>query len=218
MAEKRQYYITPAGTAQYPRLNKPDTKFKADGEYKVTLVLDAATAEPLIEQIDAAMAESLVKARRENPAKAKTIKGASDKPYKIETDNDGNETGNYKFNFKMSAKVTKRDGTSYEQKPAVFDAKLRPIPATVNVGGGSTVRVKFEMYRFYTALVGAGVSLRLLAVQILDLVEYSRNGAEGFGEEEGYAAEDTATDIETRPGANAPTPEPSQQDDDEVPF
>jgi hypothetical protein len=218
MAEKRQYFISPAGIAKYPRLTKPDTKFKADGEYKVTLVLPGAEAQGLIEQIDNAMAESLVKARKENPTKAKTIKAATDKPYKAETDDEGNETGNYTFNFKMAAKVTsKKNGNTWEQKPAVFDAKLRPLPASVNVGGGTTLKVKFEMYQFYTALVGAGVSLRLLAVQILDLVEYSRNGAEGFEAGEGYEAEDTQSDIET-PAPKSTPAEAQQADDDEVPF
>lgn len=213
--KKPTYHITPAGIAQYPRLTKPDTKFKVDGEYKVTLILPGAEAQPLIELIDAAMAESLVKARKDNPAKAKTIKAATDKPYKAETDDEGNETGNYKFNFKMAAKVTsKKSGNSWEQKPSLFDAKLKPL-ANPKIGGGSTIKVKFEMYQFYTALVGAGVSLRLLAVQIIDLVEYSRNEAEGFGEEEGYEGEDTATDIGE---AQTPPADPSQADDDEVPF
>jgi hypothetical protein len=80
------------------------------------------------------------------------------------------------------------------------------------------VKVKFEMYQFYTALVGAGVSLRLLAVQVLDLVEYSPNGAAGFEEADGYEAEDTTSDIETPAAKPAAPAAPSQQDDDEVPF
>jgi hypothetical protein len=223
MAEKRQYHISPAGIAQYPRLTKPDTKYKADGEYKVTLVLPAAEAQPLVKLIDDAMVESLKKARMENPTKAKSIKAAADKPYKAVTDDEGNETGDIKFNFKMAAKVTsKKSGNTWEQKPAVFDAKLRPIPATVNVGGGSRVKVKFEMLLFYTPLVGAGVSLRLLAVQILDLVEYSRSGAEGFGAEDGYEAgeqdeqKSEGTEIPARTPADAE--QNQQQEDDEVPF
>jgi ssDNA-binding protein len=215
MAEKRQYHISPAGIAQYPRLTKPDTKFKADGEYKVTLVLPGAEAQPLIELIDNAMGESLVKARKENPAKAKTIKAATDKPYKAVTDDEGNETGEYKFNFKMAAKVTsKKNGSTWEQKPALFDAKLKPL-VDPKIGGGSTVKVKFEMYQFYTALVGAGVSLRLLAVQVLDLVEYSKSGSEGFEAGEGYEAEEQ----EAPAPATKPAPaDVAQDEDDEVPF
>ena len=36
-ANKKQQIVTPRATAVYPWLNTPDTKFNADGEYKVTL-------------------------------------------------------------------------------------------------------------------------------------------------------------------------------------
>jgi hypothetical protein len=220
MAEKRPYHISPAGIAQYPRLTKPDTKFKADGEYKVTLVLPGAEAAPLIALIDGAMVESLKKARMENPAKAKTIKAASDKPYKAVTDDEGNETGEVKFNFKMAAKVTsKKTQQSWEQKPSLFDAKLRPL-VNPKIGGGSKVKVKFEMYQFYTALVGAGVSLRLLGVQVLDLVEYTRTGAEGFASEDGYEADEQqpsdAAEPQSLPARS--DEENAQDENDEVPF
>ena len=216
MAEKRQYHISPAGTAQYPRLTTPDTKFKADGEYKVTLVLPGAEAAPLIDLIDKAMDESLTKARMENPKKAKSIKAATDKPYKAVTDDEGNDTGDVKFNFKMAAKVTsKKTGQSWEQKPALVDAKLNKL-VNPKIGGGSKVKVKFELYLFYTALVGAGVSLRMLAVQVLDLVEYSRNDAAGFDSEDGYEAEEQpyAAEPQSRPDPV----EAKQAEDDEVPF
>jgi hypothetical protein len=222
VAERKKAVIhkSPAGIAQYPRLTKPDTKFKPEGEYKVTLVLTGAEAQPLIELIDKAMGESLIEARRADPTKAKTIKAATDKPYKAETDDEGNETGNYKFNFKMAARITsKKTGETWEQKPDLFDAKGKVL-VNPKIGGGSTVKVAFELYLFYTKLVGAGVSLRLRAVQVLDLVEYNSRSASGygFGEEEGYEAgeqpADTKSDVEV-------TPDPAvaaQQEDDEVPF
>lgn len=221
MAERKKAVIhkSPAGIAQYPRLTKPDTKFKADGEYKITLVLPGAEAQPLTELIDKGMAESLVQARRDNPTKAKTIKAATDKPYKAVTDDEGNETGDVKFNFKMAAKITsKKTGESWTQKPDLFDAKGKVL-INPKIGGGSTVKVAFELYPFYTALIGAGVSLRLRAVQVLDLVEYGNRDAAGygFGEEEGYeAGEQTA---ETPAPAESTTDADVKADeDDEVPF
>ena len=222
MAERKRAVIhkSPAGIAQYPRLTKPDTKFKADGEYKLTLILPGAEAQPLIEMIDTAMGESLVQARRDNPSKAKTIKAATDKPYKAETDDEGNDTGNYKFNFKMAAKITsKKTGESWEQKPDLFDAKGKVL-VNPNIGGGSKVKVAFELFPFYTPLVGAGVSLRLRAVQVLDLVEYNSRSAAGygFGEEEGYEAGDQP-DVEPRQDApDRSADEAAQDENDEVPF
>lgn len=220
MKQRATIHKSPAGIAQYPRLTKPDTKFKADGEYKVTLVLPGAEAAPLIDLIDKAMAESLVTARRENPTKAKTIKAATDKPYKAVTDDEGNETGDYKFNFKMAAKVTSRTTKeSWEQKPDLFDAKGKVL-INPKIGGGSKVKVAFELFPFYTALIGAGVSLRLRAVQVLDLVEYNSRSASGygFGEEEGYEAGDQP---DNAPAEKVERPDPvdvAADEADEVPF
>lgn len=222
MAERKKSVIhkSPAGLAQYPRLTKPDTKFKADGEYKVTLILLGAEAQALTDLIDAAMQESLVQARRDNPTKAKSIKAATDKPYKAVTDDEGNDTGEIRFNFKMAAKVTSRTtGQSWEQKPDLFDAKGKVL-INPKIGGGSKVKVAFELYPFYTALIGAGVSLRLRAVQVIDLVEYNSRSAAGYGfeDEDGYeAGEQVATDETT----TAPSTSPAQvaaDEDDEVPF
>ena len=39
--------VTPAGTAIYPHLTQPDTKFNAMGEYKVSLSLTEDEAAPI---------------------------------------------------------------------------------------------------------------------------------------------------------------------------
>lgn len=201
MADKKkraESHLTPAGIAQYPRLSKPDTKFKPEGEYKVTLIVDGETSAPLRAKIDAAMLTSLAAAKKDLvPAKAKLIKAASDKPYKPVLDEEGEETGKYSFNFKMKAVIETRTGERINKRPSLFDAKGKPLdPAKVSVGGGSVVKVSFEMYEFYTPAVGAGVSLRLLAVQIIKLVEYTggRDAAGyGFGvEEDGYSADEAS--------------------------
>ncbi len=220
--KKAQKHLTPAGIAQYPRLTKPDTAFgNIDGIYKVTLVLPGAEAQGLVSLIDAAMAESLKKARMENPTKAKAIKAATDKPYKAVTDDNGNETGEVKFNFKMKAKITSKTGESWQQRPDIFDAKGKVL-LDPKIGGGSKIKVAFEIYPFWTQLIGAGVSLRLLAVQVLDLVEYNARNASayGFGEEEGYVAGEQTDNM---PASEAPdrAVDPAQveaEEADEVPF
>lgn len=178
----------------YPHLNTPDTKFNADGDYrlKLRLPLAAPSTQAYLEEIDAAMAESLAAAKKEFPAKAKTIK-AADKPYKEVVDEEGNETGDVEISYKMKAQFkSKKDGKIYHRKPALFDAKGKPLAAGVNVGGGSEGKVSCEFYQFYTAKVGAGVSLRLCAVQVLELVEFGTRSASAFGfeEEEGFTAEE----------------------------
>lgn len=182
MATKQPRYTTPKGTAKYPWLNTPDTKFNPDGDYKVTLVVPVAEADTIMQFLDEQLAASEAKAKKENPGKKVKV---ADAPYKIDEEN-----GNVEINFKLKALVHMKNGDSFTQKPALFDAKGKPIEA--NVGGGSKIKVSYECNQYFSPLQGAGISLRLRAVQVIDLVEYtggSAAGAYGFEEEEGYAAQ-----------------------------
>lgn len=185
---KNPRYTTPAGIAQYPYLTKPDTKFNPDGEYKISLEIPGAAAQDLVTFLDEQFAEAQAKAKKENPGKK--IK-AGDVPYSVDED-----SGKVTFRFKLKAKVTPKSGDPFEQRPALFDAKGKPLQ-DAKIGGGSKVKVAYELIPYYTAIAGAGVSLRLKAVQVIDLVEYSGGAsadAYGFGEEDGYEAEDNSAE------------------------
>ena len=73
----------------------------------------------------------------------------------------------------------------------------------VNVWSGSKIKVNSLLYPYF-APIGAGISLKLNAVQVLDLVQ-GNGGNEGFGfeEEDGYvlqeediSSEDTTDEAE----------------------
>lgn len=179
-------YVTPKGVAQYPKLNTPDTKFNPDGEYNTKLVLEGDVAQDTLSLLDKLYAEAQDKAKKENPGKK--IKSGPE-PYSVDE-----ETGKVTLNFKLKAKVTRKDGTQFEQKVALFDAKGKPLPEGANVGGGSVLKVAFEAVPYYTAMAGAGISLRCRAVQVIELHEYNAGGAGsyGFSEEDGYEAATTA--------------------------
>jgi hypothetical protein len=182
---KNPRYTTPAGIAQYPYLTKPDTKFNPDGEYKISLEIPGAAAQDIVTFLDEQFAASVAKAKKENAGK-KIKEG--DVPYSVDED-----SGKVTVRFKLKAKVTPKQGDPFEQRPAIFDAKGKPL-MEAKIGGGSKVKVAYELVPYYTAIAGAGVSLRLKAVQVIDLVEFSGGAsadAYGFGEEEGYEAEDT---------------------------
>ncbi len=186
--EKVKQITTPAGTASYPFLTRPNTKFDADGEYRVTLILPANEAKPLMKSIDEAMKESFEKAKSDNPKKAKSIRMAKP-PYTNVTDDNGNETGDIQFGFKMKAKITPRNGGEpFEVKPALFDAAGQSLPKTVSIGSGTKMKICAELIPYFTDLVGAGITLRLKAVQIIELIEYNGQTADkfGFGVEEGF--------------------------------
>ena len=104
-ANKKQQIVTPRATAVYPWLNTPDTKFNADGEYKVTLKIGSEDAAPLMEKIDQVIAEY----KQEQSGKDPKIGRYSDMPpYEEEVDDQGNLTGNILFKFKQKAKIPPR--------------------------------------------------------------------------------------------------------------
>ncbi len=205
MAEKRKKlptFITPKGTAIYPWLHKADTRFNSDGEYHVKLRLPA-DAEikvddemvDLQEYLEEAVVESFAKAKKEagSPAKAKKVKKA-DLPIGSHEDDEGNETGDVLYNFKMRAVVKPKEGEPWTQKPRIFDAKGTALELK-SLFGGSELKVAFQVIPFYTALVGAGISLRLKAVQVLHLVEGDGGTAKSYGfdeDEDGFEAPDTS--------------------------
>lgn len=197
MANNYTKIVTPVGLAQYPWLTTADTKFGEPGDYKTNLVIKKENCKDVIKSIDEAIKESLTLAKEKS--KSKEIKQAS-LPYHDELDEKGNPTGNVVFKFKCKAVVTMKTGETFENKPAIFDAN--GIPAKdVNVWGGSELKVSAELIPYYTSMVGAGVSMRLRAAQVIKLVEGGNNSTGyGFKKEEGFAVSETQEfDNETQP-------------------
>jgi hypothetical protein len=197
---------TPICTAKYPRVNQPDTKFDAAGVYSIKGILEAEAGTPLKAKLQAAAEKALEEAKAtltkkineekgEKKAKAKKALEElelSDLPCQPEYDDDGEETGRLVFNFKMKAQRPdpKDKDRIIKMSPKLFDAKGNTMSA--NVWGGSKVRIAGQIVPFYNAAKhAAGVSLRLSAVQVIELVTGSGGTdpkAYGFGEEEGYDA------------------------------
>lgn len=200
--------VTPIGVAQYPWLSSPDTKFSEIGDYKTNLILSKKDAQDIVKLIDNAREESLkLGAEKSNGKKVKQ----ADPPYYDEVDDDGKPTGNVIFKFKCKAKVTTKSGESFENKPTLFDAKGKPM-LNVNVWGGSEIKVSAELIPYFTSMVGAGVSMRLRAAQVIKLIEGGSNSSGyGFKEEEGYEHSATQT---TEEFTNETKTEVSEDKDD----
>jgi hypothetical protein len=186
MATKNTQAISPVGKTLWATLNKPDTKFNEAGIYSVKLQFTGDDAQKLSAFLDTKLQESIAEAKKENVGKK--IKEAS-APYEWTDDN------TIVVNFKMKASGIGKSGMSWSRKPALFDAKGKPLVGEVRVGQGSLLAVSYEPSLFYTSLIGAGVSLRLNAVQIVKLVEYTGGPDNpGFGEHEGgYEVEEEST-------------------------
>lgn len=203
---KDDILVTPPGTAVWPNLTTPNTKFKEEGVYETKLKFSPDDEGLMIEDLTAIYDQGYIDACKEQ--KKKQLKKI-DFPWKPETDAEGNESGFMLFNIKHDASgISKKTGKRWTWKPSIFDAVGKSLAdnTELSIGGGSTLKVSFEARPFYVPATGYGISLRLVAVQILDLKSYAGRDAAscGFGAEEGYiagqAAKDTAGDKEAADG------------------
>jgi len=190
---KRKPILTPVGTAVWPKLNEPETRWKPEGEYMVDLRLSEKAGAALIKELTSFYDEAY-KWFCSTEGKKK-LKKATSMPWKFVESGDGEKTGEVDFKFKLKARVETRRGDSFTQAVAIFDSEGKPM--TELVGGGSTLRVRGEMNPWYTGSLGFGISLWVKAVQVKTLVELASNGSAkswGFdGMEGGFT---TSEDLE----------------------
>ncbi|MFY8143486.1 MAG: hypothetical protein ACOVMT_06355, partial [Caulobacter sp.] len=173
MADKKKLKMTsPRGVAVYPKLSKPDTKFKAEGEYAIKLRVPQATADAFVEKLkpildDYKKTEDFLKT-----AKKVGNKNVKQNPwYKDVNDDEGNATGEVTINFSAKASGKKKDGSEWKRGPvATFDAKGTPLPKDTQVWSGSEVKVSFVPMPWINPKGEYGVKLGLEAVQVLKLV------------------------------------------------
>lgn len=188
---KGEKFTTPVAKFQYPKLLEPDTKFHPEGMYEVIAVMDASDPDAIC------LAEDLDKLLEQHKASLKAQAPTSkfkltDLPWRFQ-EVDGVPALVLKAKSKASG--VDRDGKSWARKPALFDAKGNPVTDRYSVAGlwsGTTGKVAFLASPFYTPVIGAGITLRLQAVQIISLVESGGSGSShGFGEEKGWTPEGT---------------------------
>lgn len=228
MAEKRKYDLhkSPRGVLIWPKLNVPDTKYKADGEYKTSLRIPVAlfVSSGLKDLIDAEVEKAFVEATDDNgkpvsPATRAKIKAKGPSyPYGPAFDKEGNELEDMvDLKFACGAGgVDRKTGETYSNKPKQFDAKGKPISVALNIG--TEAKISFTCFPWATAALGHGAALRPKAVQVLKLAERGGSDADyyGFEEEEGYAY---SKDLEGGEGEfDSEAPADTGSDDDQIPF
>jgi hypothetical protein len=180
------------GTASWAKVFEPDTKFNPEGVYSINVSIPEADAAHVCEQLDTLMAEYTTKLVKEKPQLKASL--SMRPPYEAEYDENGNETGNLLFKSKMKASGTTKEGRTWQRKPVVVDTKLTPLNKSTLIGNGSTVIVAVDPSPYYMpSNKQAGVSLRMVGVQVTNLVEYQ--GANSiFDEEDGFVAQAVAKD------------------------
>jgi len=216
MADKIPQHISPKGVFMYPKLTKPDTKFKAEGEFSVKLSVPLAEARDLMKMADEAAAESLANAKENAGSPAKANKWETKYlPYEVEEDEDGNETGNVIFKFNSKASGVTKDGKPWKRKGvSLVDAAGKPM-RNVDVWGGTIGYIAFKLIPYApTAQVGASVKFQLDAAQIIKLVQGGeRDGASfGFAAEEGFSVEDLPDEEEDEDDIDVDDDEEDEKD------
>ena len=153
-------FTTPLLTFQYPKLLEPDTKFSPDGRYECQGYCSVDQGATLADQLDKFLEEHKASLKAQSPT------------------------------TKFKASGIDREGKTWSRKPVLFDAQGNIVQDRDTLAGmwsGTTGRISFQASPFYTAAIGAGVTLRLLAVQIIELKSQGGSGTDhGFSAEEGW--------------------------------
>tara|TARA_R110000822_G_scaffold1244_8_gene5580 strand:+ start:1824 stop:2324 length:501 start_codon:yes stop_codon:yes gene_type:complete len=98
--------------------------------------------------------------------------------------NKGDDRGDF---VSLKRKVLKKDG-SKKDAPSVTDSKLNTWNGNTLIGNGSEVNVKIQCFD-YTYAGKSGRSADLVAVQVVNLVEYKRPESGFEAVEGGYVGE-----------------------------
>lgn len=207
---KKERFNTPVGEAKWAHVQQPKAPFKderggekGEPKYQIDVVFDANNPEW---KAWAGKVMAQVKALPEQKNKATGAVIPKQIPIKKEFDQDEQPTGRYYVTFK----------TGVTFKPGLFDKFGQPIPETVMIGNGSKVRVNY-CENTYEAF-GGGVNFYLNAVQVVELVEYQKQTAEGYGfqcEKPVDPLTDSAAPFGVMGKPNADTGNPAS---DDVPF
>jgi len=195
--------MTPPGTAVFPYLNQTDrgkyAKDKVNGDWKTGLRLPLADPEvkTFIASLEAAYAANLARAEAEETPKEKAEREAQNKPlgatrpYKNEFADDGSPTGFVQVSFKRrgGGQDPKDPTRTWLNVIGLFDSKNKPIDRSkTRIGGGSRIIVAYEVNPFQTD-IGAGISLQLHAVQVLERADAPTKDAAQYGfqqQEDGF--------------------------------
>ena len=182
------------GKSLWSKVFEPDTRFVPEGEYSTQVIVPEAEAADVCEQLENLAKQKFSEAVEDNP-KLKNV--LSMRPvFETEYDDNGDATGNVIFKTKLKARIKSRSGETYSQSVSVVDAKKTPMDGSQMIGNGSTVKVAVEPFPYVmNSSKEVGVSLRLKAMQVINLVEYGQPSTDSlFDEEEGFVSKAVAKD------------------------
>jgi hypothetical protein len=117
------------------------------------------------------------------------------------------EDGSTEYHGKCRIKA--KYGSDQTQLPKQVDAKRNPFPSDFRLTTGSKANISVTVVPFFMGAENNGVSLRIRAVQVLNLAP-PKESSDPFSVVDGYTTDDTFV--------SAPTPVEDLLEDDEIPF
>lgn len=161
----------PKGVARFPSLHRPDTKFNDLGEYKANVAVPAEEAASVMTKLQAIAKQELGKA----------LPKSDNSLWKMEIDDNGDETGMVMFKAKVK-NIQKKDGELWDRKPVQYDTELNRVNEIIYGGSELVVACDVRVWEFSGK---KGISLQPTAVQIHKLVSPSGGGDNPFEKAEG---------------------------------
>jgi len=178
-------YISPIGVAHFPKLIEPD-EYEGVKKWKTGLIMSADAADAFIAELqpllDAFVQETIE--AEPNVAKRKKLEAFEVKEImKDELDESGEPTGN--VILQVSRNVETKKGRN--DPPSFFDSFNKPLTLD-SLWGGSRIRCAgYVMLYCMKGTKSFGASVKLDAVQVIELRDKSSGGGGGsaFGVVEG---------------------------------
>lgn len=197
MAKANKFIVTsPVARFGYAYLAFPDTNFNPEGDYKVDFYLSVEDAKSFCERI-------------ESDPRA-VVKGKKSKVKFTKVD------GQIKFRAKQHAQVKNKSGETFEVKPKLFyikDGKTAEYPEDAPapyMGSSGEVEVEVVPYEGF----GGGLTLRLRAVRLHEIVEGTKGGKGSWSDvDEGQSTSIVERNISD---ASELVDEEDEEDDEEL--
>jgi len=176
---KPQKIVTPIGMSSWCAINpdNPDTKF--DHKWYVDLIVEKDDAK--------SFTDAVKKFYEETRSHFGATKPTNPIPIKEHTDEEGNPTGQLVIKCKRKVGGTRKDGSTWTNKPPVlFGADGNPFTPDGSIGKGTKMRLSVLMKPYGAPKVG--VMFEIVSAQIIDANYYGNDAsADDFEAVEGTA-------------------------------
>lgn len=182
-------FTSPVGEAVFPWITKADTEYDPSGTFRTDLSVPFDDAQDFIAKLEKIRSDfiqtlpvnkqkalSPIPVYREELTRPEYPEDATAEQKKEIRDSwEGEPTGNVLFRFKLKAHVDTEDG-GFDQEPTVVHAATGE-KVEGPVYNGSVVRIRGQVVPYTNNAAGTvGVTLRMKAVQVVELVSTTGDG------------------------------------------